>query len=547
MRTRIVAGLSLVAGMVVSSIQAQEVQWRASAPRSETSTPASSPKAPRPIAMSVPVPLETAAPVMRDPAVTPVSFRAVSPARASADEVRYPTRLPSSSSPVLASQDSDKPEQIPVPPAAVPGASQETIVPYVGEAHHAPDGTPSSESCACGGACDDCCCDCCCCETCGCCRCWPLGCGLGGGPLLGAFSFDGCASRQYFWFSAEYLLWNISRDHVVPLLTTAPPGTPQSANPGALDQPDTSVVYGSDQLANPTRSGGRFTFGFWLPKLECWGAEVSYFFLGQRDSNFFIRSDGDPILARPFVDASVGKLTSGLPVANLLAFPGVTRGAFIANSTSFLWGIEGNARRKLMCCPGGWVDGLVGYRHLRFNESLDVFDVEISNAGDVLAPQDRFATRNNFDGGQIGIEGQYNLWRRWSVGGFCKVALGNVHQVLSISGFMPNTGPPPGGFLALASNTTGSPFKNDRFGVLPEVGLKVGWNPTEHLQFFVGYDFLYLSSVIRVGEQVDGEINPDLFPGTGNPPNTPRQRPAVLFKTNDFWAHGVNIGAIYYW
>jgi hypothetical protein len=331
-----------------------------------------------------------------------------------------------------------------------------------------------------------------------------------GGPFFAPL--DGCATRRIFWFNAEYLLWTISRDHVAPLLTTAPQGTPfdEVTGVGALGDPNTTVLYGSNQLANRTRSGGRFTCGFWLPYFEQWGGEVSYMFLGQRQSSFVAASSGNPILAIPYSN-------NGLPSGLAIAYPGSVAGRFVANSTSFVWGLEANARRKLICGPGYWVDCLAGYRHLELQESLDVFTTVKAVGTKAVLYQDRFATQNAFNGMQTGMEGQFNFWGRWSIGGFWKLGIGNVCQVLDISG---TSNSPAGGFLVRNSGTG----TQNRIAALPEVGVKLGWNPTEHLQISAGYDCMYLSNVMRVGEQVGGPI-----------------------KTSGFWAQGVNFGISYNW
>ncbi len=504
MRTRIVIGLSLALGCVVVPGQAEEIQWRAAAPRVDKAAPAARVASGRGFSLSQPIPLPAAEPALRDPAmrdpgVTPVSFRPVPLVRARADEVRYPAPMPAGPSFPTATPTGEKlakPEEIPAAPTpiATPGNGSAMVVPYGGEGtivSNGPDG------CACD---DGCCCDC------GCCHFWPFGCCLGGffgnpaGPIGGFGFLDGCANRRYFWASAEYLIWSISHDHVVPLLAT-----------GEFATPDAVVAYGSDQLPNHSRSGGRFTAGFWLPFLEQWGGEVSYLFLGQRDTSFAAASTGS--LVRPFINANTD-------------LPQAVQGTFTANATSSLWGLEANARRKLFCGPGYWCDCLFGYRHLQLDESLDVIQVQRVENAKLFS--DGFATQNDFNGFQTGMEAQWNFWRRWSVGGFWKVGVGNVTQVLNISGF--STGQPQTGFLVQGNNGT---HTEDKIGILPEVGVKLAWNPTQHLQFFVGYDALFLNNVIRVGEQVDAVVGP--------------YHPAVVFNTSSFWAQGVNFGMIYNW
>jgi hypothetical protein len=100
-----------------------------------------------------------------------------------------------------------------------------------------------------------------------------------------------------------------------------------------------------------------------------------------------------------------------------------------------------------------------------------------------------------------------------------------------------------GGLLALPSNI--GHFARDRFAVVPELGVNVGFQLTNHLRAFAGYNFLYWSSVLRPGDQIDRGLNELAIPNFGSQPGTPAgdsRRPAVPFRDSDFWAQGVNFG-----
>jgi len=87
----------------------------------------------------------------------------------------------------------------------------------------------------------------------------------------------------------------------------------------------------------------------------------------------------------------------------------------------------------------------------------------------------------------------------------------------------------PGGFLVRSSNA-GRGFQ-DEFAVIPEVGLKVGYQLNERLSVEAGYTWLYVSNVLRPGDQV-GAVSP-----TG--------QPFIPFKETDFFAHGMSFGVAY--
>ena len=61
-----------------------------------------------------------------------------------------------------------------------------------------------------------------------------------------------------------------------------------------------------------------------------------------------------------------------------------------------------------------------------------------------IVVHDQFHTRNRFDGGQLGLAGNWNLCGRWFLGGSVKFALGNVNQTVDINGSTTFSGLPDG-------------------------------------------------------------------------------------------------------
>src|SRR5207247_2525037 len=119
-------------------------------------------------------------------------------------------------------------------------------------------------------------------------------------------------------------------------------------------------------------------------------------------------------------------------------------------------------------------------RYLNLRESL-TFVEDLNNSAAVPAPltnarqivEDRFATRNEFYGGQVGVQGRWQR-ERFTVDGRAKVALGVTQQALQIDGSQVVIQPngtritSAGGLYALSSNI-GS-FQRNNFGVVPEAG-----------------------------------------------------------------------------
>jgi hypothetical protein len=100
-----------------------------------------------------------------------------------------------------------------------------------------------------------------------------------------------------------------------------------------------------------------------------------------------------------------------------------------------------------------------------------------------------------------------------------------------------------GGLYALPSNI--GHFSQTRFAVVPDVGLKIGYDLTDHIQLFVGYDVLYWSSVLRAGDQIDRSLDANKIPNFGGQfPATAQVRPVPLLQTTGYWAQGFNAGIL---
>lgn len=355
-----------------------------------------------------------------------------------------------------------------------------------------------------------------------------------------------CASPHRLYLRGEYLLWWI-RPPRYPVLAT----TGTVASQGRLGHPETVVLFGGDTVAYDPFHGGRFTIGYWCDPCQKWGFEVTGFFLSQQSLKFVTDSSQYPIITRPFFN-----INDGLEDSEITAAPGIARGGLSINAPSRLWGIEPNLRRNL-CCGCTWrLDGLVGFRYLELNESVQIVEsVEVLQAddfrevGDQAIVFDQFATRNQFYGGQVGLDWE---WRhnRWIVEFRTKLALGCTQQTITINGGQIVTRAAGGqetfvgGLLALPSNI--GRFDRSRFSIVPELGINIGYQITDNLAAYVGYTFLYWTNVVRPGDQIDRVLDINQIPNF-LPPTTPapQRRPVVPFRDTNFWAQGMNVGLEY--
>jgi Putative beta barrel porin-7 (BBP7) len=350
-------------------------------------------------------------------------------------------------------------------------------------------------------------------------------------PIANGFDVTSKPSSR-FYSSASFLLWWTEGQFVPPLVTTSPQGT-LPADAGVLGNPTTTVLFGGRRLNTGIRLGGRVTAGYWLDDGFKTALEGDFLALQDLQSSFVLASTGDPILARPIFNV----LTNSQD-AVLTAFPGIVTGSIYATaSTSAVFGAELNLRRNVFddcCCR---VDILGGYRFLGFNDTVQILDTEISEEQrfDVL---DFFQTSNRFHGAQLGLVATTH-YDCWFFEARAKLAMGVTVETADVVGATStNSGPPvSGGVLAVVSNI--GHYNRAAFAVLPELTLTASRQITSRLRASLGYTFMYLSSVARAGEQIDLNINPNLFP----PPVVAGPLlPQFRFNPAGFWMTGLNFG-----
>ena len=134
------------------------------------------------------------------------------------------------------------------------------------------------------------------------------------------------------------------------------------------------------------------------------------------------------------------------------------------------------------------------------------------------------------------------------------LAIGGTVQTLLIDGnqFITQPGQPTqvfrGGLLAAGSNI--GRRTHGAFSFVPELTINSGVEVRRGVRLFAGYNFLLWTRVIRASEQIDRVLDvnqvPNLVPPGAFPPVVP-PRPAALFRQDDFWAQGVQVGVELRW
>ncbi len=353
---------------------------------------------------------------------------------------------------------------------------------------------------------------------------------------------------------AEYLLWGTKGADLPALVTTSPDDTSQT-DAGVLGEEGTEILFGGESVNSNVRSGGRITVGWWFDPCRRLGVEGDYFALKNETDSFRGSTDEFAILARPFYD-----VVDGEENASLTSFPGLIRGDIEAQAETRFQGAgvraiynlccgDGCGTSCITCCPvatGYRFDAILGYRFLRLDDRVSV--VENSTSLDSGLPgsffiTDEFETENEFHGVDLGTG-----WS-WCKGCFSldlvsKIALGNTSSRINIAGSTTITEGEQsetleGGILAQRTNIGN--YTADEFAVVPELGVTVGYQLNPCWRATLGYTFIYWSRVARAGDQIDRDLNPNLFPPEQEPQTT-HLRPEFNIYYTDFWAQGLTAG-----
>ncbi|VTT99680.1 Protein containing DUF1551 OS=Rhodopirellula maiorica SM1 GN=RMSM_05043 PE=4 SV=1: DUF1551 [Gemmataceae bacterium] len=388
-------------------------------------------------------------------------------------------------------------------------------------------------------------------------------CGLAVGdpgiPVMGD-AVGRVAGPGRWWATGEYLMWWTQSTSVPTLVTTSSP----QFN-GILGQGNTTpLVTGS--FGQTFHSGGRFGVGRWFGAEQIRGVEARMFFLGQAASTATYTTAMVPFLARPFNNVNPNTPFFG-PDSEVVADSTRATGGVQVHLENQLWGAELNYRRNLWggdpCnpCSPHRLDALVGYRYVNFSEKLTVTENFTTLPGAALpvpfasgVVTDMFRTSNEFHGGQIGLAGSTQRGR-WSLDGRAAIAFGTLNRTLYIDGsqnlLMANGMPvtAQGGLLAIPGANIGK-YNDSVFSVVPEAGLNIGYQLTSRMKLFVGYNFLYMTNVLRPAGAIDTNLDAARIPNFLATPAAPvpgTPRPAPQFNASGFFVQGISFGVQFNW
>ncbi len=388
----------------------------------------------------------------------------------------------------------------------------------------------------------------------------------------GMYADDGGVGYPDYWFGGhgllqglrirgEFLRWQSSGMHVPALVATNSGPTPPRTQAGVVGSQGFQVLYGDGEILDDAVSGGRFYAGLPLDYDHRLVLEGEYFSLEEAAESFDQSSGGTPILARPFFNLLTSPNNVPAESSELIAYPGVVRGevGVVASST-----FQGAAARLryLLCCsegclpslsgrhpdvPGGYRMELTGgYRYLKLQDHLRISEnLTSTTPAGTFELFDDFATDNQFHGVELGMLLQTRRGR-WTMDWVSRLGIGSTDATSTIAGETSiNNAPAVSGALLAQTSNIGS-FDTSDFALTPELGLSLGFDLTPRFRLVAGYSMIYWSRVLRAGEQIDREINPNLIPPPEGALIGP-QRPGQTFVWSDYWAQGVSVGVEGHW
>ena len=384
------------------------------------------------------------------------------------------------------------------------------------------------------------------------------------------FDQAGQLDHKRFYGGSDYLLWWVKGAPLsVPLVTTGPSSNDEgilntASGPSTIlyGAPFSPGVGGNDTQNFKALSGARVWLGYWLDDAQRLAVEAGGFGLQKAEADYNVSSNsaGSPGLSIPVYNSILyldeGQCVKGQRTCGTgsgedrtpVAIPDTLAGSVAIKNTLDLWGLNANAVANFIRTPTWDVSALGGLRYLNLTENFNMYASLAGISGSPFAGQsgytiDNFGTRNQFYGALLGLRGR-GTYGPFSLETTLTASLGVNHETIDISGadqatnFALSTSGPYGIFATPANSGVTS---SNKFAVVPEAQIKLGYDITPAVRVTVGYDFLYWSNVVRPTDQIDRNVIKGQF-FQEDPNSTSTAYPQRLDKTTDFYAQGLSVG-----
>jgi hypothetical protein len=325
---------------------------------------------------------------------------------------------------------------------------------------------------------------------------------------------DSCCDPTINGVRFEWLGWFSRGRNTPPLVSTGP------LNAGGV------VLFGNDPMGTNLRNGGRITLshlfadGITSGDVRFWGIEDG-------SAGFFTNTAATPVFGYPFNNANLGGAPDFLPLSG-----GGLVGQVNVLAKNDIIGADAWLRRSLFDDAYGGLEVLAGYQFSRLDDSIRIDSATALVLGNPTFISDSFRTQNEFHGASVGVLAK-SYRGMFTIETLAKLAFGNMRQFVAVGGLTN-----PGGWFAQPTNI--GAYERNRAAFIPELNVNLIYDVSPQWRLITGYSFIYWSSVVLAGNQIDSTINPPIqLPGA--------TRPAFPFQRTDFWVQGVNLGAEFRW
>jgi hypothetical protein len=409
---------------------------------------------------------------------------------------------------------------------------------------------------------------------------------------------EGCANEWALpyrvWASGDFLVWQIRRGSLPALTQTVPVGvitargsiTTISNSAGTTTTsttlvppppiPPTLLPVSVQSVSNlntdgslnfSEQLGGRFAAGVWLDSEQTFGLECAGFWLNRETLGFNSTTTGTspsqgiftlPVSNTFIVTTSTAVVSTTSQSAFTQTLPlAIVRQAsdtLLGTATTEMWGGEVNVRCASSCL--GAVSGLVGFRYVNFQEALNVRNsAELSQTAQfpdggvtsfpsdlIFTSVDSIRTRNQFYGAQVGLDLDMYCGR-FFIDLSAKTGVGVMHESVSVTAIstVPNVDHPVAGGLFSSPFDQGTHNRN-RIAFVPELNVKVGYQICPCVRAYLGYDFLWLSTVLRPGEQTGISASGIQATIAGSTSAITVNQPTFRYQDSNVWVNGINFG-----
>jgi hypothetical protein len=359
------------------------------------------------------------------------------------------------------------------------------------------------------------------------------------------------------WADVDYTLMRLTGQHLPALVTAAPLENPLPADIGTLDDPDTMVVAGEEEVGEDWRSGIQVRGGVWLEPWQSLGLTGDYFNVGEDRFRFTDGRTDARIVARPFFD-----FEQGVQNAFFANVPGEIFGAANVSVDDEFEGAGAGFQTCVFQAVDCFdskrtmrIDVVGGYRFFRYSSRLDVDHSFVALAGntfgfavgETLLREDHFDALNEFHGGELALDGRLKQGKWW-IEGLAKVAVGASRRSVDVDGRTVSVAPNliinfalPGGMLTSDATNIGRRADTET-AVIPEFRLGVGCQLMPRLSARVGYQVVIWDDVAQAASHlppalvIDPRNLPQVVAGGSQHPIFPGLQESTLV------AHGFDVG-----